>query len=1177
MPTASGSVGGRGRPTSLPLPTEGGHYHNPAPGYGGVEYYSGPRLAGVGGGQGLGMSGHAAQRQQPRPSTSQQPTPPSWGWGLTDQQLKTLYGQIVAFKCIVKKKAVPQNLANSLHPPPLENRGPIPHAHVLQLHYAAQAAHEAAAARGGRAGPSSRGRGRGKAPKAPKPPKVYKRGPYKKRKKPEDKPEDEFESQLNMLRDLTGEMEPGISEPVASAAKIRVAPDQVRDAAQARPHEAERTTRPYERAPKYYIAGLAGNGKKYVSPSHVYQSKLQSVPTPVVPVSVKKPTLVAYSVGPGNIMGKAAARQVTKGVAGLMSEEAGLKRSSEIRRVLEGLDDVIQKKRKNKCRAAELMPYTIQSKALKLRKLQMKVREKVLAAQLEMQVMKTKEFYKVSRQNAQKNIELAKEEVVKRKELMTARQKDIRKGKQNWLDMVASNQDKIRSNAKRMMQFHANLSADFNKVEKEDRRKKMLRALEEKDAQAYATLVREGLGGAQLADKNELEQLTKFLDDTENYLKDLGDKVKLVKLKAAVDEGDLVMAEKMTRENGEHERAGNKLYGAAHSAVDDMQLPHLLSAPGLRSYQVTGLKWMISLHKNRLNGILADEMGLGKTVQVIALMAWLMEYKRNMGPHLIIVPNAVVPNWRNELKRWFPTATVCVYVGNKEVRNGIFASHISLDATYRSNVVITTYEFTLRDKSKLAKVDWKYVIMDEAHRIKDRTSKLAEAVDKLQSERRLLLTGTPLQNDLAELWSLLNYLLPTVFDDQSKKAFREWFDEHLSSQDEMSEEKLAKRAVVIQRLHQALEPFMLRRQVEDVEQNLPPKVPHTILCALSSIESIAYRWLSQTSCLRDLRGGSYAINNKAMELKKLCNHLVMSYPEAVLDHSMPELIRSSGKMFMLDRILMKMYKSGHRVLLFSTMTKALDILQTYVKWRGWGYHRIDGTTPIEEREEAIQDFNDADRKDGKEPPFIFLLSIRAAGRGLNLQSADTVILYDPDPNPKNEEQAIARSHRIGQVREVRIFHLECVVDMEVPSILKDGEEENMLVDGEDVVVEKQGRGGYKDSVESIIRKEIQKYKIDMANEVIDAGRFDLESSKEEKRKTLQTFLQDHMTTNADNYVIGMREVNRLLARSAEEIHLFDQLDKEEELWSGSMYTSIHDVPSWLQFSKEELQAALPNK
>jgi SNF2 family DNA or RNA helicase len=915
-----------------------------------------------------------------------------------------------------------------------------------------------------------------------------------------------------------------------------------------------------------------------------YQSKLNGLPKPPpLPSPDVTPSLVDGTFkDSGNIVSCKTSREATEIVATLMNEETDRRRDVQVDKVTEDLAQFISSNRK-KQKPVKLMKYSITLKALKLRKLQRRLREEVILNQLEMQPMKTKEFYRTARLCESKRIEMNKQDEYNQSNRLTSRLKDLRKVRQQWVDMCYSNLDKTRTNTKRLMQFHAQLSTEFNKVEKEDRRKKMLRALEEKDAEAYAKLVRDELGGSDKANKSELDELTKFLDETELYLKDLGDKVKMVKLQSAVEEGDISMADTITiqNENGgagdNNQVGGDKLYDAAHSLEHEIQLPHLLSPPGLRSYQVTGLKWMTSLYKNHLNGILADEMGLGKTVQVIALFAWLMEYERNMGPHLVIVPNAVVPNWRNEIKRWLPAATTCVYIGQKDIRNEIFDAHISLDATYRSNVVITTYEFALRDRAKLAKVDWKYVVMDEAHRIKDRASKLADAVDKLQCDRRLLLTGTPLQNDLQELWSLLNYLLPKVFDEHSKKAFREWFDEHLTNQHEFTEEKLAKRAVVIQRLHQALEPFMLRRQVEDVEQSLPPKVAHTILCASSSLESVAYRWLSQTSTVRDVRGGFFAINNKAMELKKLCNHLIMAYPEAVLDHSMTELIRSSGKLFMLDRILMKMFKSGHRVLLFSTMTKALDILETYVRSRKWSYHRIDGTTSIEDREDAIADFNNVNRDDGKDVPFIFLLSIRAAGRGLNLQSADTVILYDPDPNPKNEEQAIARSHRIGQVREVRIFHLESVIDTEVPTLTEDDDEDNVAMameeDNAENVAEKQGRGGYMDSVESIIRKEIQKYKIDMANEVIDAGRFDLQSSKEEKRKTLQSFLQEHVTATGDNYIISMKEVNRLMARSAEEIRLFDQLDKDEDLWAGSLYTSIHDVPSWLQFSKEDEEKA----
>ena len=845
----------------------------------------------------------------------------------------------------------------------------------------------------------------------------------------------------------------------------------------------------------------------------------------------------------------------------------------------------------------ERLEYMLRIQALKLRVMQREMRKNVLEIQEGHAGMTAKAYRKIAKQCQHKRDSLSKSQECLSREKVNARIKDIRKGRQQWLDMCWSGADKVRTHTKKVLQFHAKLGADYSKFEKEDRRRKMMLALENKDAEAYARLVAEE-GGTGDFGKNKagLDELTRFLDDTESYLNDLSDKVRRVKIQSAIERGDHPMdtggtdVHHASADHAEGSKAGgSKLYDIAHSLDRSIQLPHLLSDPGLRPYQVVGLKWMTSLHENHLNGILADEMGLGKTVQVIGLFAWLMEYKQNMGPHLVIVPNAVVPNWRNELRRWLPAARNCVYIGKKDERMAVFQSSIALEATLRANVVITTYEYALRDRSKLGKVSWQYVVMDEAHRIKDRASKLAEAMDKLESESRLLLTGTPLQNDLQELWSLLNYLLPQVFDSSSKKAFREWFDEHLSNQQEFDEEKLAKRAVVIQRLHQALEPFMLRRRVEDVEQTLPPRITNTILCPLSSIESVAYRWIAPTSKLRDIRGSQYNVMNKAMELKKLCNHITLTYPDAVLDHSITELVKTSGKLFMLDRMLVKFRRAGHRVLIFSTMTKALDIVQRYVQWRQWPFRRIDGNTAFEEREQAIQDFNNADdNMDSEHLPFIFLLSIRAAGRGLNLQSADTVILYDPDPNPKNEEQAIARAHRIGQKNEVRVFHLEAVVDHELPTEMPakaDGPSAMVLEDsgvGRTQGGERGGLGGlggfgmrgvYRDSIESIIRKEIQKFKIDMAHEVIDAGHFDLETSAEDKKKTLQTYLKEHVEDAEENIVLGLKDINRLLARNAAEIKLYDAMDEDEDLWLGSLYTSVEDVPGFLTFSTQELEQA----
>ncbi|KAL0412041.1 UNVERIFIED_CONTAM: ATP-dependent helicase BRM [Sesamum latifolium] len=491
--------------------------------------------------------------------------------------------------------------------------------------------------------------------------------------------------------------------------------------------------------------------------------------------------------------------------------------------------------------------------------------------------------------------------------------------------------------------------------------------------------------------------LSSFLTQTEEYLHKLGSKITVAKNQQEFEEAanaaaaaarlqglseeevraaaacareEVMIRNRFSEMNARKDSSSvNKYYNLAHAVSERViSQPSMLRAGTLREYQLVGLQWMLSLYNNKLNGILADEMGLGKTVQVMALIAYLMEFKGNYGPHLIIVPNAVLVNWKEVLAMKF-------------------------------NVLVTTYEFIMYDRSKLSKVDWKYIIIDEAQRMKDRESVLARDLDRYRCQRRLLLTGTPLQNDLKELWSLLNLLLPEVFD--NRKVFHDWFSQpfqkegptHNAEDDWLETEK---KVITIHRLHQILEPFMLRRRVEDVEGSLPPKVSIVLKCRMSAIQSAIYDWIKSTGTLR--------VDPEDEQLKDF-------------------LVGSCGKLWILDRILIKLQRTGHRVLLFSTMTKLLDIMEEYLQWRRLVFRRIDGTTSLEDRESAIVDFNSPDTD-----CFIFLLSIRAAGRGLNLQSADTVIIYDPDPNPKNEEQAVARAHRIGQTREVKVIYMEAVVD-----------------------------------------------------------------------------------------------------------------------------------------------------
>lgn len=347
---------------------------------------------------------------------------------------------------------------------------------------------------------------------------------------------------------------------------------------------------------------------------------------------------------------------------------------------------------------------------------------------------------------------------------------------------------------------------------------------------------------------------------------------------------------------------------------------------------------------------------------------------------------------------------------------------------------------------------------------------------------------------------------------------------------------------------------------------------------MSAIQGAIYDWIKSTGTIRvdpedELRrfqkNPMYQVktyrnlNNKCMELRKACNHPLLNYP--YFNHySTDFLVRSCGKLWILDRILIKLQRAGHRVLLFSTMTKLLDLLEEYLQWRRLIYRRIDGTTSLEDREVAIVDFNRPDSD-----CFIFLLSIRAAGRGLNLQTADTVVIYDPDPNPQNEEQAVARAHRIGQKREVKVIYMEAVVD-KISSYQKEDELRNGGTgDLEDIDLA--GKDRYMGSIESLIRNNIQQYKIDMADEVINAGRFDQRTTHEERRMTLETLLHDeerYQETVHD--VPSLQEVNRMIARSEEEVELFDQMDEELD-WTGDM-VKHSQVPKWLRASSREVDS-----
>lgn len=427
----------------------------------------------------------------------------------------------------------------------------------------------------------------------------------------------------------------------------------------------------------------------------------------------------------------------------------------------------------------------------------------------------------------------------------------------------------------------------------------------------------------------------------------------------------------------------------------------------MRDYQVAGLNWLISLHDNGISGILADEMGLGKTLQTIAFLGYLRFVKHITGPHLIVVPKSTLDNWKREFTRWIPDIDVLILQGAKEERHQLINERL-VDEKF--DVCVTSYEMILREKSHLKKFAWEYIIIDEAHRIKNEESSLAQIIRIFSSRNRLLITGTPLQNNLHELWALLNFLLPDVFGDA--EAFDQWFSSQESDQD-----------TVVQQLHKVLRPFLLRRVKSDVEKSLLPKKEVNLYIGMSEMQVKWYQKLL-TKDLDAVNGASGKKESKTrllnivMQLRKCCNHPYLfdgaepGPPYTTDEH----LVFNAAKMVMLDKLLKRMKAQGSRVLIFSQMSRVLDILEDYSVMRGYQYCRIDGSTAHEDRIAAIDGYN----KPGSEK-FLFLLTTRAGGLGINLTSADIVVLFDSDWNPQADLQAMDRAHRIGQTKQVVVF------------------------------------------------------------------------------------------------------------------------------------------------------------
>ncbi|MBN3293395.1 CHD5 protein, partial [Polypterus senegalus] len=446
----------------------------------------------------------------------------------------------------------------------------------------------------------------------------------------------------------------------------------------------------------------------------------------------------------------------------------------------------------------------------------------------------------------------------------------------------------------------------------------------------------------------------------------------------------------------------------------------------LHPYQLEGLNWLRFSWAQGTDTILADEMGLGKTVQTIVFLYSLYKEGHSKGPYLVSAPLSTIINWEREFEMWAPDFYVVTYTGDKDSRAVIRENEFSFDdnaiktgrkvfrmkeTKIKFHVLLTSYELITIDQAILGSIDWACLVVDEAHRLKNNQSKFFRVLSGYKIYYKLLLTGTPLQNNLEELFHLLNFLTPERFNNLD--GFLEEFAD-ISKEDQ------------IKKLHDLLGPHMLRRLKADVFKNMPAKTELIVRVELSPMQKKYYKFiLTRNFEALNSKGGGNQVSllNIMMDLKKCCNHPYLFPVAAVEAPVLPNgsydgnlLVRSSGKLTLLQKMLKKLKDEGHRVLIFSQMTKMLDLLEDFLEYEGYKYERIDGGITGGLRQEAIDRFNAPGAQQ-----FCFLLSTRAGGLGINLATADTVIIYDSDWNPHNDIQAFSRAHRIGQNKKVMIY------------------------------------------------------------------------------------------------------------------------------------------------------------
>ena len=454
-------------------------------------------------------------------------------------------------------------------------------------------------------------------------------------------------------------------------------------------------------------------------------------------------------------------------------------------------------------------------------------------------------------------------------------------------------------------------------------------------------------------------------------------------------------------------------------------------------YQQTGVKWLWELHQACVGGIVGDEMGLGKTIQVIAFLAGLKSSKiemfretyKSLGPTVIVCPATVMHQWVQELHTWFPPLRVAIlhatgsFTGNK--------STLIRNINKSNGILITTYSGVTDYQDMLYSYEWHYVILDEGHKIRNPDAQTTIACKRFRSPHRIILSGSPIQNNLKELWSLFDFVYPGKLG--TLPIFMEQFSIPITQGGYANasdiQVKIAFKCATV--LKNTIKPYLLRRMKEDVNStiNLPKKNEQVLFCKLTDEQTSLYQTYLDSAAVKDIFRGSPQLFVALINLRKICNHpsLFGGFKGLKKNGNVEEPIitddedygyyRRSGKMQVVDALLRLWFKQGHKILLFTQGTQMMTIIEKYLRYKSYTYLTMDGSTPIGSRQSLIKQFNE------DKNIFVFLLTTRVGGIGVNLVGANRVIIFDPDWNPSTDLQARERAWRIGQEQSVTIYRL----------------------------------------------------------------------------------------------------------------------------------------------------------